>query len=305
MKKPKTINADQCIAAINRHDLAKLREYIEAGADPNATKDFAHSRNVTLLNAAARCQFLEAVELLIVAGADPNIAETPGRGGEGAGGAPLHSAISGIDPHTRANDIVRRLHIVDLLLKAGANPNAVRDGRELPLYNAAAGGYETILERLIEAGAHASSYPAGCIPPLVGAALGVPPHNLPEGRSFLPVVRLLLDRGAPIDGQNSLGLTALMGAAYRGSELLINLLLEYGANVNYQSSKDGRTPLICAVQYDRLAVTDEDHQTALRVVQCLVKAGANLQARNAKGETALDIAGQTGHPLVLNYLTQL
>ena len=50
------------------------------------------------------------------------------------------------------------------------------------------------------------------------------------------VVDLLLRRGAEIDMQSSIGVTALMLAATNGHERVVDFLLQRGAEVNMQSS---------------------------------------------------------------------
>ncbi len=296
-------NVQQLIAAINRHNIESLRKLLTQGADPNAIIDSDYIRNVSALMCAAGIQFTEGVETLLKAGADPNIRTVAGLGA-GGGGTALHEAISGSDtrPGTDRKKSTEedRFRIVDLLLKAGADPNAVNQGDTLPLCDAATGGHYEIVQRLIEAGATFKIWPARCIPPLVAAA-GVPAHGVEEGRKQERVAELLLDLGASVDGEIADGITALMTAASRGSERLINLFLGYGANVNHRSL-DGRTPLICAAGYAAWAAAQDEYQLALRIVKRLLDVGADPTARNNQGESAYDIAARSRGPLAAEYL---
>lgn len=266
--------------------------------------DFTHRGNVSILMCAAGIQFTEGVETLLKAGADPNIRAVAGPGA-GGGGTALHNAISGSD--TRCGTDIRksteedRLKIVDMLLKAGADPNAVDQGDRLPLYKAASGGHYEIVQRLIEAGALFKAWPAGCMPPLFGAAVNVPPHGVVEGEKHERVAKLLLDLGAPVDGETANGMTALMGAAIPGSERLINLFLDHGADVNHRS-QDGRSPLICAALYAEWAAVENEYQLAMRIVKRLLDAGADPTVRNNKGQSAYDIAARSKSPLAAEYL---
>ena len=72
--------------------------------------------------------------------------------------------------------------------------------------------------------------------------------------------------------------TALFAAAGNGNADIVRMLLEAGANVNYQAS-DGFTALMMAVR--------DGH---VEVAQILVEAGANTQAGNFVGLSAITMA---------------
>src|SRR5207244_5324984 len=54
-------------------------------------------------------------------------------------------------------------------------------------------------------------------------------------------VKLLLDAGADVNAVNEADFTALHGAAYRGLNEVIQILVEHGANINARDYR-GRTP---------------------------------------------------------------
>jgi ankyrin repeat protein len=276
-KKP---NAQQVYTAIRRRDIDMLRKLLSEGADPNAcVRDEYHGDTPVILHAAS-FRFPEGVKLLLDAGADPNAQMSGGQGAKG-GQTALHHAICD-----------EGLPVVETLLKAGANPNAVDKNRDYtPLCNAASGGHHEIVQRLIAAGATFKTWPPGCVPPLIVAA-GVPLHGVEEGRKQERIAEWLLAQDAPVDGETAQGATALMVAALKGSERLINLFLDHGADVNHRS-RDGRTPLICAAFYAEWTSADDEHQLALRIVQRLLDAGADPNARTDNGETAYDIAARS------------
>jgi ankyrin repeat protein len=62
----------------------------------------------------------------------------------------------------------------------------------------------------------------------------------PQAR--LDAVRLCLELGADVNATNSMGLTALLGAANRGSNDIIELLVDHGARLDIKD-REGRTPL--------------------------------------------------------------
>lgn len=299
-KKP---NAQQLLAAINRHNGQLLRELLGKGADPNGCVRDTYHGDTPVLYLAAGGQFLEGVKLFLDAGADLRI---PMSGGQGTGGSStaLHAAISGSDTRrgteTRKSTEDDRFQIVDLLLRAGSDPNAVAQSDKIPIHEAARAGQMKIVERLIEAGATFKTWPAGCMPPLVGAAC-VPLHGVEEGRAQERVAKLLLDLGTPVDGQTASGVTAVLVAAGQASERLLDLFLAHGADVNHRS-QDGRTPLINAALYARWAAAEDEYQLALRVVRRLAEAGADPTARNSDGETAYQIAAQGKATVAADFL---
>jgi len=294
---------DRLVKAIWRHDIEPLREALIGGANPNAIKTFSHRGNVSLLMCAAGVQFRKGVEVLIKAGADPNIRAEAGAGA-GGGGSALHNAIVSSDtrPEPTATE-EDRLIIVELLLNAGADPNAVDQGDSLPLFYAARAGNYEICRRLIDAGATVNAWPLGCIPPLVGVAGGKYHHGLTLSDKWERIAELFLRKGAPVDGESIRGVTALGAVVGSGNERLLNLLLEHGADANHRA-KDGRTPLHSAAQYARCARFDDESELALRMVMRLIEAGANPGAKDVEEQSAYDLAVRGDNRVVADYLNR-
>lgn len=127
---------------------------------------------------------------------------------------------------------------VDVLLAAGANPNADRvkgyAGRPA-LFHAATFGYVDIAGKLIERGADAN-YGAdrGAVTPLMLAALNGP----------AAMVELLVRNGADVNAQAA-GSTPLTEAARKGDPAVLRVLLEAGADPNVPML-DGSTPVCYA-----------------------------------------------------------
>jgi ankyrin repeat protein len=90
----------------------------------------------------------------------------------------------------------------------------------------------------------------------------------------------------------TLGFSALHYASANGQIPAIKLLLEYGADVDAQSTTGEGTPLLCAT-------ATEGH---LEVVRLLLDHGADANARKKYGWTALHLAAKLGHLQFLEVL---
>jgi ankyrin repeat protein len=132
------------------------------------------------------------------------------------------------------------------------------------------------------------------------------------------LVGLLLARGADPEG-------CLLAAAYQGSEALLGLLLEAGAQVDAVDVR-GYTalqhvllfkrpevvPSLLALGADPSRTTERGH-TALHLaalcghqpalLESLVKAGAPLEARDLEGRTARELAQGRGHQEAASWLS--
>ncbi len=112
------------------------------------------------------------------------------------------------------------------------------------------------------------------------------------------VVEVLLDAGAEINGANEDGYTALMEAANCRVPDSLRLLIERGAEVNARSG-NGSTPLI----YGVFALGETfSTPTPDDVVAVLLAHGADLEARDLEGKSALDVARETGNDELVDSL---
>ncbi|WP_424502422.1 ankyrin repeat domain-containing protein [Robiginitalea sp.] len=101
------------------------------------------------------------------------------------------------------------------------------------------------------------------------------------------VVRLLLEKGVPVDEKDSSGNTALMGACFKGYTGIAEILIDAGANVNARNGMGG-TCLIFAITFNREPMA-----------RLLVEKGARVDAKDPGGKTALDHAKSQGlHSLI-------
>jgi len=104
-------------------------------------------------------------------------------------------------------------------------------------------------------------------------------------QGHLDVIRLLVERGANLEWQDrAVGFTPLGWAANQGHESIVVALLQAGADPNVATPKFLHTPLIAAAQHG-----------SLLIVKLLIAAGANVNATAFDGRTALSIALDKKH----------
>jgi len=97
-------------------------------------------------------------------------------------------------------------------------------------------------------------------------------------QKHLPMMMLLLNKGAGVNEVNSFGLSALHRAVEKGNKAAVIELLKHGADVNQASGK-GFTPLHCAVLSE-----NKD------ILLLLLERGADPHCRDRKGRKPIDHA---------------
>lgn len=124
------------------------------------------------------------------------------------------------------------------------------------------------------------------------------PQSEPPDTPAVRTVRLLLDKGVPIESRDEEGSTLLTTAAGYGETEIVRLLLERGADVQAKD-EHGLTALMAAACQCALATMNDTYD----IVKILLEKGADVNGRNHEGETALILAsGMAGDPAVLKLL---
>ena len=207
-------------------------------------------------------------------GADPNVMDaglTPLHWAAGAWEGGVANPVYGFsDAMSGIPKRAEKLQLVNALLAHGANPNA-RMTRRPPNFFGLSGGYEDapgatpfllasaaadveVMRILLASGADpaiATDTKATPVMAASGLNKGIGEDAITEERA-LAAVKLLFELGADARGNTTNGENALFAAGYRGWNILLELLIDKGADVN-AVSKAGVTPYLAAAGYgDRL-----------------------------------------------------
>ena len=254
-------------------DAAIVQTLLQGGADANAARWY----NETALMIAAGSGNPQVLHLLLAHGAKVDPVET--RRGQNA----LMWAAA--ESHSEA---------VDVLLKAGANPNSFSKAGFAPLVFAAENGDVKTAVSLIAAGADINYEVPRAANVLLVALMAKQPK----------MADLLIEKGAAVTGRDRAGNTALHIAAQQGDLDMVKLLISKGADVNARNNKvlgdrlgifnrpqsGEQTPLMVAAHFN--------HPDIMRV---LVAAGADPKAHANDGSTLLMAAASGGHPESVKY----
>jgi ankyrin repeat protein len=282
--------------------VSAARRLIEAGADlelgdANAIRPLLMS----LLN-----NNLDVARLLLSKGANVNADDFWGR-------TPLWAAVeyrnldmNNNDQDSPTDNGVDRgpiLEMIKELIAAGANVNArtrelfpvrrwlyslndvswVDFTGQTPFLRAALSADTATMRLLVEHGADPNLPTLAGTTPLMAAA-GV---NWVVAQTYtesvaarLEAVKLCLELGADVNATNSMGLTALLGAVNRGSNDIIELLVQRGARLDIKD-KEGRTPLRWAEGVFLAAVGAERKPATIALLERLIAESGQPTAADA------------------------
>jgi ankyrin repeat protein len=233
-----------------------------------AAIDQPDANGITPLLSAIINNHPSVARFLIEQGANINAMDWYGR-------TPLWAAVDArnmdVDNNTFVNEVDRAPYfdLITTLLQKGANPNArtrelipvrprmltvtgtlawVDFTGQTPFIAAALAGDLPVMRLLLQHKADPAITTFGGTTALMAAAgvNWVVDQTHDEGQpALLEAVKLCVDLGLDVNAVNSMGLTALHGAANRGSDDIIRFLAEKGARLD-TADKEGRTPLAWA-----------------------------------------------------------
>ena len=199
------------------------------------------------------------------------------------------------------------LKTADLLIRVGANVNAINDYGVSPLWEACNNGSAAMVERLAAAGANlnatllrtgetallrcARTGNADAVKSLLDHGADVNAKEKQKGQTALmwaleerhpDIARELIEHGADLHTRTKGGFTPLLFAARRGDVASTGLMLEKGADVN-ETTPGGLNPLLMAI--------DCNHES---LAIFLLEKGANPNAADTDGLTALHYSLRKG-----------
>jgi ankyrin repeat protein len=232
------------VFAARENDMESARILLDAGADVNQTTRYGWT---PLLTATQNRNYVLA-SFLLKRGANPNIANK-------GGWTPLYLAtdnrnIEGGDYPVPAGDL-DHLDFIKTLLDAGADVNArAKDSTETrtiftmqwlyedgatPLLRAAQSGDVELMKLLLAKGADpkiptTNNVTALAVASGIGWVQGIT-YEWSEQRS-LEAVKILLDLGVDVNAVDGDGRTALHGAAHKGRNDVVQLLVDHGAKLD-------------------------------------------------------------------------
>jgi ankyrin repeat protein len=243
--------------AARQNDLASVRALLAAGADVNeSAADGTSPILVAVLNG-----HYALANFLVEHGADPNAVDGKGR-------TSLYAAVDmrnlewSTRPAPPEKDSMTEFDLIKSLIAHGANPNArltkkipLRgqpsfDGRwanmigATPFWRAAQSDDVAVMKLLVEKGADPLLATNDHTTPLmVAAGVGWSDGQSHGSQSDAPeALKLCLEWGNDVNAKNDVGYTALHGAAFRGANEVVKLLVDKGAKMDVKN-QEGRLPV--------------------------------------------------------------
>lgn len=310
---------------ISEHIAKRL---ISMGANLNLVDKFGFAP----IHMASFCGSVDIVELLLINGVSHDVRVKDERGHN-----PLHIASKrgavrivelllskGADIHEKTLDFNTPIiiaseylneEVVSFLLANGANVHDRNHQANSPILLAAKNGYDEIIYLLLSHGANIHDRNLENLNPIMLAAKN----------GHYEVVELLLKAGQNINTRTDTGDSLIILAAKSGHDDVVEILVKNGANIHDKDSY-GKTPMTIAIEngfhriisvllasgglviYERDLSSDNSlillgaRSGHWKVVNVLMKRGANIHHKASDGSTPMSIAIENGFHKIVNVL---
>ncbi|NP_899192.1 transient receptor potential cation channel, subfamily N, member 1 [Danio rerio] len=276
-----------------------VRELLSSQSEPQI-RAAKTANGDTALHICCRRRDVEMAKILVEFGANPDSQNDEGQ-------TPLHIAA-----HEGDENMLKFLY----LCKANANISDKMD--RSPLHIAAERGHTNVVEILTEKfrscvlartkdGNTLLHIASQCGHPTTALSFlrkGVPLHmpnksgavclHAAAKRGHTAVVKALLQKGAHVDAAARDGQTALHIAVENCRPQVVQMLLGFGAHVQLRGGKAQETPLHISARV----------KEGERAAEMLLKSGAEVNAEQENGETALHVAARHGSLQMIRALIQ-
>jgi cytohesin len=221
--------------------------------------------------------------------------------------------IADNDNYTPLMHVLENVNLVRILVNQGANKEVVTYEEKLtPLLGAIQKGYHKTVEFLLDSGSNinakakdgngavtiaAETKDTKMVGILLDRGANIEMTNkyektpllamIENGKHYLDMIKFLLSRGANVEARDEDNNTPLINAALKSDANIMRVLLDHGADINatgtFEKDKE-MTPLMICSYISKYANED--------CMELLIERGADLEARNSKGYTALLLAGK-------------
>jgi len=289
--------------AVRAGQLDAVKALLEAGANVNDTVSDGQS---ALIVAAANANW-EVANYLLDKGADPNLS--------GAGWNALHQAVRERRPNlgfgtpgpiSKGNldsiEVIKKMIAKGARLDARMTKNGMKDGQRNRLNRLGATAFflaakntdVEVMKVLLAAGADPKIPVADKTTPLMVAS-GLMIWNPGEDGGSLPgqeeevleAVKLCVEHGNDINAANMYGETALIGAAYRGANLVVQYLVDHGAKLDAKDER-GWTALTVANGINYSDFFKAQPPTADLLRKLMRDRGISTEGQIADGKECMD-----------------
>ncbi|CAM5115328.1 unnamed protein product [Natator depressus] len=231
------------LEAASRNDVEEVRQFLQRGISPSLYNE----DGLTALHQCCIDDFGDVVVLLLEAGADVNACDSELW-------TPLHAAAT-----------CGHLHLVELLIKHGANLLAVNTDGNMP--------YDLCEDDVTLDYIETAMADQGITQEAIEEARAATEHSMVED------IRKLLQAGADLNTPLDHSATLLHIASANGYLEAAELLLEHKASMSAKDN-DGWEPLHAAACWGQI-----------HLVELLVAHGADLNGKSVLDETPLDVCG--------------
>lgn len=258
-------------------ELDHLRRVLTEGGDINDEDSYGRTR----LRRAVAWPDLPVVKLLVELGVDIHAKDKDGR-------QAIHHAAHWSQAGSLPGSFDARVEIIEVLLAAGADLDALDDNGDTPLSLASSNGRASSVQYLLHRGANPLLYGTyGCITPEYIIDFFCNLDELDAASTLQRVMGNINEKGED-------GYALIHRAAWLGSAPAVLGLLMAGAQPN-SCGRHGLRPLHFTAEL-------MNHPNGANAINALVRLGADVNAKNAAGYTPLLIAARNGSPPAVRIL---